>query len=286
MKEWLKKYKGKILLPVLIAAVLAGAYYYGGDGPGMRGWSAASDTSASALPSAGAASAPADSAVPEQTAVPETGAPAGEQVSAVPSSAAGGETAQTTQSKTGPDAGDTGETAAPKSPPAVTAAGTAPEQTAAPAMGKPAPVESENAVITDRALTCTLSISCATINDNLSWLNPDKADLVPGDGWILKPAAVTFYQGESVFHVLLRTCKQQGIQMEYEDTPLYHSAYIEGIQNLYEFDCGERSGWEYEVNGWFPNYGCSRYQLKDGDVVQWVYTCDLGTDVGGTNFGN
>ena len=37
----------------------------------------------------------------------------------------------------------------------------------------------------------------------------------------------------------------------------------------------------YQVNDWFPNYGCSRYQLQDGDVIHWVYTCDLGYDVGG-----
>ncbi len=69
--------------------------------------------------------------------------------------------------------------------------------------------------------------------------------------------------------------------MEFEDTPIYNSAYIEGIANLYEFDCGELSGWMYKVNGWFPNYGCSRYQLKAGDKVEWVYTCDLGVDVRG-----
>lgn len=38
---------------------------------------------------------------------------------------------------------------------------------------------------------------------------------------------------------------------------------------------------EYKVNGWYPNYGCSRYQLKAGDVVEWRYTCDLGHDIGG-----
>jgi hypothetical protein len=37
----------------------------------------------------------------------------------------------------------------------------------------------------------------------------------------------------------------------------------------------------YSVNGWFPNYGSSRYALKDGDEICWVYTCDLGQDVGG-----
>ena len=69
--------------------------------------------------------------------------------------------------------------------------------------------------------------------------------------------------------------------MEFENTPMYNSAYIEGIHNLYEFDCGELSGWMYKVNDWFPNYGCSRYQLQDGDVICWEYTCDLGVDVGG-----
>ena len=64
-------------------------------------------------------------------------------------------------------------------------------------------------------------------------------------------------------------------------TPIYNSAYIEGIANLYEFDVGNESGWMFRVNDWFPNYGCSRYVLKDGDTVEWVYTCDLGKDVGG-----
>ena len=68
--------------------------------------------------------------------------------------------------------------------------------------------------------------------------------------------------------------------MEYMDTPLYDSAYIEGIGNLYEFDCGNESGWMYCVNDQFPNYGCSHHMLADGDVIRWKYTCDLGRDVG------
>ena len=147
--------------------------------------------------------------------------------------------------------------------------------------GKPLPVEPQDAKISALAYTCTLSVSCSTILDNLKKLDAAKTALVPDDGWILPPTQVVFYEGESVFHVLQRTCKQQKIHMEFQDTPIYNSAYIEGIQNLYEFDAGELSGWMYSVNGWFPNYGCSRYQLKDGDTVCWVYTCDLGRDVGG-----
>ena len=147
--------------------------------------------------------------------------------------------------------------------------------------GKPAPVEPENAAVGDAEYTCTLSISCATILDNMDLCDPEKRELVPEDGWILKPMTVTFYEGESVFNVLQRTCKQQKIHMEFVNTPAYNSAYIEGIHNLYGFDVGNLSGWMYKVNDWFPNYGCSRYALKDGDIVEWVYTCDLGSDVGG-----
>ena len=71
--------------------------------------------------------------------------------------------------------------------------------------------------------------------------------------------------------------------MESSYVPLYGTAYVEGIGNLYEFDCGEGSGWMYRVNGNYPNFGCSRYILQDGDTVEFRYTCDLGADIGGRN---
>lgn len=148
--------------------------------------------------------------------------------------------------------------------------------------GKPLPVEPEEQKISnEKTYTCTFSIECSTILNNLSDLNPDKLDAVPKDGVILLKTKVTFYDGESVFDVLQRVCEENGIHMEASWTPMYNSAYVEGIHNLYEFDCGSGSGWMYRVNGWYPNYGCSRYQLTDGDVVEWRYTCDLGDDIGG-----
>ena len=147
--------------------------------------------------------------------------------------------------------------------------------------GKPLPVEPEDQEVDKKkTYTCTFSIECSTILNNLKDLDPDKRELVPSNGVILAPTKVTFYEGESVFDVLQRVCKEKGIHMESSWTPIYNSAYIEGIHNLYEFDCGELSGWMYRVNGWYPNYGCSRYQLADGEVVEWRYTCDLGNDVG------
>ena len=147
--------------------------------------------------------------------------------------------------------------------------------------GKPLPVEPENQEINNqKTYTCTFSIECSTILNNLKDLDPDKRELIPSNGVILEPTMVTFYEGESVFDVLQRVCKENDIHMESSWTPIYNSAYIEGIHNLYEFDCGALSGWMYRVNGWYPNYGCSRYQLVDGEVVEWRYTCDLGKDVG------
>lgn len=147
--------------------------------------------------------------------------------------------------------------------------------------GKPLPVEPEDQEVDKKkTYTCTFSIECSTILNNLKDLDPDKRELVPSNGVILAPTKVTFYEGESVFDVLQRVCKEKGIHLESSWTPIYNSAYIEGIHNLYEFDCGELSGWMYRVNGWYPNYGCSRYQLVDGEKVEFRYTCDLGKDVG------
>ena len=148
---------------------------------------------------------------------------------------------------------------------------------------KKALVPEDGIILPDTKYTCTISISCETIlnNMNMNKCAESKKALVPEDGIILPATEVTFSEGESVFDVLQRVCQDNAIHMESNWTPMYNSAYVEGINNLYEFDVGSLSGWMYSVNGWFPNYGCSRYALQNGDVVNWVYTCDLGYDVGG-----
>lgn len=131
-------------------------------------------------------------------------------------------------------------------------------------------------------MSCTIEIRCDTILNNMKDLEKGLDEFVPSDGTILPTTTVTFTQGETVLDVLNRICEEWGIQLEYSWTPLYGSYYVEGINHLYEFSCGQQSGWMYKVNGWFPNYGCSKYILDDGDEIVWCYTCKgLGTDVGG-----
>lgn len=239
---WFQKNKWKIIVPAMIIAALATAFYFGGNAPGSRGWEIAGNAASNGTTSENNLTSDL-----EQT----------------PDAFGSGVIIDSSGMIIDPETGKDQYLTEP-----------VPE-------GKPAPVEPQDVTIGTTAYTCTLSISCSTILDNMDLCDPDKVDLVPEDGWILRPLVVTFYEGESVFNVLQRVCKQQKIHMEFENTPIYNSAYIEGIHNLYEFDVGELSGWMYQVNGWFPNYGCSRYQLCDGDVIEWVYTCDLGRDVGG-----
>ncbi|MBR3395370.1 MAG: DUF4430 domain-containing protein [Firmicutes bacterium] len=298
----MKSNRKKIIAGLVILAVLAVAFWYGGNAPGLRGWNVGkaeepAETVAEVPEPVEGVEATEEEPDPEEQ-------PAEDPVETVaePVEATQGEPDETPQESEEQPAGETvtvvvePEEAKPEEPAPAdeTTPGIGPSAmdidpatgkdkylTDPVPEGKPAPVEPQDVTVTDVAHTCTISIECKTILDHMDWLDPEKVELVPEDGIILAPVTVTFYEGESVFNVLQRTCRQNGIHMEFENTPMYNSAYIEGIHNLYEFDCGELSGWMYSVNGWFPNYGCSRYALQAGDVIRWVYTCDLGYDVGG-----
>ena len=138
--------------------------------------------------------------------------------------------------------------------------------------------------IQEDSKTVTISIRCDTILDN--WEKLDKPlrseKYVPADGVILAEHTYVLRSGDSVFDLLNRVCRYNKIQMEYQgaNKNAYGSAYVQGINYLYEYSCGHLSGWMFRVNGEYPGKGCSNYILQDGDQVEWVYTCDLGRDVG------
>lgn len=140
--------------------------------------------------------------------------------------------------------------------------------------------------ITEDSQTVTFSIRCDTILDNWDRLAPELQDekYVPANGVILAPTKYVLRPKDTVFDILNRATRHEQIHMEYQGAQdnVYGSAYIQGINFLYEYSCGPLSGWMYRVNGVFPDYGCSRYQPKANDVIEFVYTCDLGRDIGGS----
>lgn len=129
------------------------------------------------------------------------------------------------------------------------------------------------------AKTVTISIDCKTILDNMDKLDSAKTEFVPEDGVILPTTEVAIEEGDTVFDVLLKVCQDNKIGMEHSTSPIYNTKYIEGIGQLYEFDCGELSGWNFIVDGEGASYGSDKIELSGDEVIAWRYTCDLGRDI-------
>lgn len=173
-----------------------------------------------------------------------------------------------------------GETTKQETTAAGNAQTTAPKtgaKTTVPAVTKPA----QTTASIKKANICTISIDCETVLSHKDEMNESLLKIIPSDGMILRSTEVEITKDMSVFDVLKKVCRDNGIHFEFSNTPAYNSVYIEGIANLYERDCGALSGWMYSVNGVYPNVGCSETTVKNGDVIKWRYTCDLGWDIGG-----
>lgn len=118
--------------------------------------------------------------------------------------------------------------------------------------------------------TVTMSISCDILKDK------EKNEHIPEDYTVLGTCEFDIEKGETVYDILLEAAKKYGISVEHEGGS--DIVYISGINYLYENDYGDLSGWVYKVNGVLPSVGCGGYELKDGDVIEWCYTLDLGND--------
>ena len=124
---------------------------------------------------------------------------------------------------------------------------------------------------------CYITITCNTALES-GELSEAMLEILPENGVILENYEAKYEDGESVFDVIARAVRDNKIHMEYSGTKSV--PYIEGVANLYEFDCGSLSGWMYRVNGWFPSFGMGQYKVERGDSIELIYTCDLGKDVG------
>lgn len=93
-------------------------------------------------------------------------------------------------------------------------------------------------------------------------------------GVILDAKNVVISENETVLSLTTRMLDDRGIQYE------NRNGYIASIDNQSEKDRGERSGWMFSVNGKYPNVGAGSVILKNNDDIKWLYTEDLGGDIG------
>lgn len=100
----------------------------------------------------------------------------------------------------------------------------------------------------------------------------------PDKGIILESVEVEVNESDTVFEILQKVTRENKIHMDFKGRG--STSYVEGIDNLYEFDKGPGSGWMYSVNGKFPNKSSGVWPVNFGDVIKWHYTEDLGRDLG------
>lgn len=107
----------------------------------------------------------------------------------------------------------------------------------------------------------------------------DKADRgkIPADCVILSETEYGINDGDTVYDVLIEAVRENSIQLDKQGSD--DMVYISSIANIYELEYGSLSGWMYMVNGEAPSVGCGAYKLKNGDVIEWQYTCELGKDL-------
>ncbi|MBZ5751092.1 DUF4430 domain-containing protein [Metabacillus rhizolycopersici] len=99
---------------------------------------------------------------------------------------------------------------------------------------------------------------------------------IVGEGTILSSTKVEISEGNTILDATLNILKQKGIPISVRGSG--SGAYVEGINNLYEFDRGPQSGWEAKRNGAKIDRSAGAIKVGNGDTIQWIYTTDYKED--------
>lgn len=125
---------------------------------------------------------------------------------------------------------------------------------------------------------CSLSISCETLLANkevVESLSADKKAILPQDGIVLAETEIGFLQDETVLAMVKRYFTANKLHIDISE-----DSFIQGIANIYNGDAGGWSGWFFFINGECASVGANEVVLKDGDRVEFKYSCDCGPDLG------
>lgn len=116
-----------------------------------------------------------------------------------------------------------------------------------------------------QTVTITLSIECKAAVDKGNAIAKKVSD---ENGYILPPTTIEFNVEEKA--TVYDALKETGLVIVSEEGMF--GQYVKSIQSLKEGTFGGQDGWKYEVNGVFPGFSCSKYELNDGDTVAWHYS--------------
>ncbi len=119
-----------------------------------------------------------------------------------------------------------------------------------------------------------IAIRCEKAVENWDKLNDSAKNesIVPKSGIILDMQDYNAKEGDTAFDVLKSACESNGISLNYTGNVKRKTIYINGINGLYERDCGSASGWVYSINNEFPMASSGGYTVKDGDIIEFHFT--------------
>jgi hypothetical protein len=95
-------------------------------------------------------------------------------------------------------------------------------------------------------------------------------------GTIINTTEVAFKDGDTILDVLKQIAKKQDIYVDYTGSGAM--GYVIGIDNIYEFDYGPKSGWTCKLNGATLTKSSDAIKVKEGDRIDWIYKDDYSND--------
>ena len=93
--------------------------------------------------------------------------------------------------------------------------------------------------------------------------------IAPNDGVILPATDVEISDGDTVYTLLDRVCKDKGITLDViEDGD---GVFVNGIEGIVCFADGSSRAWDFTVNGRSTGRDSANSPIKGGDVIVWRY---------------
>lgn len=95
----------------------------------------------------------------------------------------------------------------------------------------------------------------------------------PKDKGIILPATkISVKDGDTILQVLLHATSSHSPKLQVDYTGSGAMAYVQGIDNIYEFDYGAKSGWLFKQNGVSLTKSVGATKIKAGDRIECYYT--------------
>ena len=93
--------------------------------------------------------------------------------------------------------------------------------------------------------------------------------IVPNDGVILAATDVEISDGDTVYTLLERVCKDKGIALDAAEEG--EGVFVNGIDGVVCFADGSSYVWDFTVNGESTGRDSANSPIKGGDVIVWRY---------------